>query len=368
MLGAFAIAILVGYWPGMPGVEPDVKWAIASVAMSMLFMVRVRWTHVHNLIVLLIAWALATIAWSPVPYASADALCKMGMAFALFCVGHETRDLRAFYIAASLGILLSVGLSALQMAGIVDGLPALFDGRPDGTFGNPNFFAEAAALLIVATASANVWVLTASLAPALVMAEERAAFVAVAVAAVLLSGRTMLLIALLAAVMLVLPEHRDFLDSASGAQRLTIWTDVLTHLRPFGWGVGSFETVASAQSSLSHVLLSHAHNELLETAFELGIPGAVLALVLVAMVVGRARHTERLVLVAFAVEAFFGFPVHEPATAFLGAVVAGHAAREWPVVCWRELVRAASLRPRQRSHIAYAQASADGLCGAAVSA
>lgn len=342
MLPLFTLGVLAATWPGMPGVEPETKWAVVSASVVLLFFVRVRWTVVHTGICILFAWCVLSTAWSPAPYSSIDGLLKMGCAFALFCVGHETRRLHAFYVAAAVGILFSIGLSVAQLTGF-DGvqMPGLFN-RPDGTFGNPNFFAETAALVIVATACENMWALTAVLAPALLLAQERGALVAVAVAAVLLSGRTLLLVGALVVIMLVLPEHRDFVDSASMAQRLAIWSATFTHLTFVGHGIGTFAGIE--QTALPRALVEHAHNDILEAAFEIGIPGALLALALAVMVAVRAAFTERLVLVALAVEGVFGFPLHEPATVFMGALVAGHAARGWRVVRVREPLRAASFR------------------------
>jgi len=200
----------------------------------------------------------------------------------------------------------------------------------------------------------------------LLLAQERGALVALAVAAVLLSGRTLLLVGALVVVMLLLPEHRDFVDSASMAQRLAIWSATATHLTFFGHSIGTFASIE--QTALPRALVEHAHNDILEAAFEIGSPGTLVALALASMAVYRAAFTERLVLVALAVEGLFGFPLHEPATVFMGAVVAGHAARGWPVVRLRESLRAASLRAWLVDRAVRHQGRANPSCGTPVPA
>lgn len=298
-------------------------WLVSLLAPAALLWIRPRWSVIHIPIALLIGWALYTAQWTPHTADAIDALWKISLGLMLFCAGFEARSLDRFYVAAGVALIPSSFAAIWQ---VVQGLPGT------GLFGNPNMMGEVAALVVVALAGQQSWIMAAAVLPALILAQSRGAVLA---ALLLLVGHRSIVVVILAcaAALFLLPGHRDFLSSNSLVERATIWSDTLSQIAFFGHGIGGF--AESLNSTLGNRLVEHAHNDFLEMAFELGVPGLVLGAMILFMIMFGARHNEFSVLMAFGVEAMFGFPLHAPATAVIGAVVAGHAARPWGDIRWR---------------------------------
>ena len=139
------------------------------------------------------------------------------------------------------------------------------------------------------------------------------------------------------------------------ADRVVMWTDAMRGVTFFGHGIGSwystfpiFDRLSSARYGQDVIVQPwHAHNEALETLFELGIPGLVLAGALVLLIWWRAGERERLVLIAFAPTAMLSFPLHEPATEFLFVFMAGFAARGWDGIGGMDALSGMALHARR---------------------
>jgi hypothetical protein len=268
--------------------------------------------------------------WAPSTPDAVNAIWKMTIGFAAFMLGSAASNLRAFWIGSWLGLLPSSLVAISQAAGypLIGTVWA-----PAGLFENGNMMGEAAALVAIGLALQGSWLMCAAVMPALLLSLARGALLAVACVAAARSRIALVIIGTGIVLSLFLPLHRDYADTGSMQERFTIWRETVAQFTPFGHGIGSY------QVTLPGKIVEHAHNDPLELAFETGIPGAVLALALSVMALMRASKNDRLVLGALGIMAVFGFPLHMPATAFVGAVVAGHASRGWAPVRWRELVR-----------------------------
>jgi hypothetical protein len=124
--------------------------------------------------------------------------------------------------------------------------------------------------------------------------------------------------------------------SATVGDRFGVWADSLSGITWLGHGWGSFfgvfpEYAAHLLPGLARV--DHAHNLLIETAFDLGPIGVALLGWFFWLLLRRAVSIERLVVISFLVEASFAFPDKLPATAGMVALVAGFIARDLPA--WR---------------------------------
>ena len=119
---------------------------------------------------------------------------------------------------------------------------------------------------------------------------------------------------------------------------MDIWAAASDGIGMFGSGVGSYGFISSQMLPDGHPM--HAHNDYLELVYELGAIGALLGALFVWELRGPL-NSSRLVLIAFAVEACFGFPTHLPVTVAVAALAAGYAVRGRAVV-WR-------VAPRRRN-------------------
>jgi len=118
--------------------------------------------------------------------------------------------------------------------------------------------------------------------------------------------------------------------SATVLERWTIWSETFPALTFKGYGVGSYYFLYPFLTGAFDTTLArpeHPHNELMEIWFELGIIGTFIYVCLVAAAFRSADSVSRCILVAFVTIGMFAFPSHVPFTAFLGAVILGHAVR-----------------------------------------
>ncbi|MBI4459252.1 MAG: O-antigen ligase family protein, partial [Acidobacteria bacterium] len=124
--------------------------------------------------------------------------------------------------------------------------------------------------------------------------------------------------------------------------RSAIWTDTAALIRErplWGTGLGTFGIVyPQVQTTALNFVVDHAHNDYLEIATELGIPGAILLFGLILVVLGRTvaafynapRHQDRFLLLgccgsilALLFHSFTDFNLQIPANAAIFAMILG---------------------------------------------
>lgn len=140
-------------------------------------------------------------------------------------------------------------------------------------------------------------------------------------------------------------EGVGFVQSAAGRHALNIatWNAALT-LLPVGGGLGSYALAFQRfQTPALEGFYEYAHNDYLQLLFELGAVGVVIialwavALTQVGTQVLRSRREHRVLAspavacllgcLAFAVHAWFDFPAHIPALAWIAASLAAFSTR-----------------------------------------
>lgn len=308
------------------------RWAALSVILPLaMCWVRVRLTWPMVALLALISWAALSLIWTPIQAYGANEVWKWLLLAMAFAVGSVLVDLQDVFRGMAAGLIPSAVLALGQFVSA-------------GTFGNPDLMGEAAALvlfgLLVTEAGPLVCV-----APALCLAMSYArgallAFGIAIVAAFRVRGLLLAVAPLVLIALLVVPASKDMLSTHSMAERVQIWTNTAKGITWAGHGAGSYVTIYPQLAPPEHVRNArpeHAHNDFLEFAFEYGGIGLVLGAAFLSLIVGSATLPVRYLLLAGAVEASFGFPLHNPATAFVLAVVAGFAARAWAPLRLREL-------------------------------
>lgn len=326
-LPLFGFALMTAYWPGISGGATALRWALVLVPLMALWWLRVRVTLAHGLGAAFVGWSLLTLAWSEVPTDGLDAAWKLIGIAGAFCFGSCIRDLRGFWTGAAIGLAVCGVIAALQLAGLVKMPQAEF---PAGLFVNRAFMAEAACLVFVALVASRRFVLAALTLPALLLPFARGALLGVAATAVASTWQRsrgaavglLLLVGLAAAA-----SWQAHLGSADA--RLQVWRDSISATTVTGHSLGSFFAVYPTvqTSDAMGPRYRHAHNEPITLLFETGILGLALAIAFCASMIGPLNE-HRLVLIAFGAIAMVGFPLANPATAIVGALVAGHVTRD----------------------------------------
>jgi hypothetical protein len=240
-----------------------------------------------------------------------------------------------------LGLGLSSAIVIAQAFGIFQ-FADLSPGDPTGLFVNRLLLAEVAALVSVALVASRLWLWLPLALPSLLIPLERGPILAFVVASAValwrrskIAALTLLLggIGLIGAITLA-PSLRQtsadsFTPTETAIQRTVIWRETARALNIAGHGFGSYRELAPQPFPAAK--LDHAHNEFLEVAFETGLVGIALFVVFWLLILWTwPPSAETVIIVALMVEACFAFPLHEPVTAALGLLCAGHCARALP--------------------------------------
>lgn len=326
-------AAMTAYVPGWAGAATTPRWIVIGVGSWLLFFFadRVTFTLAHVAGLVLVVWCVVTLAWSADIDSGIGALLLIIALVGVFALASVTDNPRPVMAGAAAGIAVSSAIVIVQWTGwSSDLLPSYFSYRPAALFFNANYMGEAAALVIVGCLAYRLFTGALIAAPALLLSSARGAMlavIAVAVAWLWHRGRAKCALALATAIVVL------GLCSADGIgmlHRIAIWSDTERNITLAGHGLGSFwvkfPAVATA-TDLSKERPERAHNEVLDVAFETGVVGAALLCIFALTFVGPL-NPARFVLIALAVEAMLAFPLHMPATAFLGAFMAGHCARD----------------------------------------
>jgi hypothetical protein len=326
------LAVTSAYWPWLwsPAMSP--KWIALSVLSCGLLLYRnerIPFTAAHLVGAALLGWAALSVTWSQVPLYSLNALWLTAILPAVcFCLGSQTPQLRPLFLGAGLGMAASSAVAIGQLAGWIDWQTI---NLPSGLFLNKNFMAEAAALVLIWLIAEQVWWLAVLVMPAIALANARGALLALGVGLALLWWRkrspvTAGLLGVTVGLFIMATLNHT---AATTTERLDIWADASDGIGMFGTGIGSYGFMSHLALPDGHAM--HAHNDVLELVYELGMIGLGLGALFVWELRGPL-NSARLVLIVFAVEACFAFPSHLPATMAIAALAAGHAVRDRVVV------------------------------------
>lgn len=330
VLPAFAFAVSTAYWPLWHDGAISPKWCALALAPIALFWVRPRATSGHVAFGCLLAYSAVSALWSVASLDSVNSLFRISLLATVFVIAAEVEDMRPTFAAAALGVSLS-GIIAL--AEVCFGLSVPEANHPGALFGNRNYMAEAAAVCLVAAVGYRIWWAIPGTLLALALPMSRGAFVAVGVAALVAMWRSSRVAAIVALAICVVAGigaaqfigHFDGMTSIE--VRLQIWRTALERMTLFGYGTGSFQAMYVLLSNYEVIPLGrpeNAHNEFINVAFEVGVPGLICAGSLLLASWRGGLQTERCILAAIAALCVFGFPLHLPTAGFLAAVVAGH--------------------------------------------
>lgn len=325
---ALGFLITALFFPGLSGAATAPRWAFLSIAIPLLFPNNVRITTAHVLLCCFIGWAALSLAWSPLYLDASLQLWFLILFAGAFCIGSELPDLRKLFIGAAMGMTLSSAAAIAQVFFNYKGIAQY--AIPGGLFINPIMLGEISALVLLGLIVHRLWYLIPCVAPAMLLSGARGAWLGLIVGLVAWT-RSRALAALCLTVLIAGSWHAYNtnwrIDSIQ--ERFAIWSDTYDGLTWRGRGVGSFygqyPDVASRTDTLK-ARPNHAHNDILEIAFELGIAGAGLVVALCGVLLSHHRGRHWPVFIAFLVMGLFGFPLHNPATAFIAAMVAGHLA------------------------------------------
>lgn len=331
--GILSFIFTVLFLPGIASAATTPRWAFLSVVvfLCLLFIKTTRITLSHILVVLFVLYCGMSLAWTPVIPDGVQALWKGIVLAGLFWLAAEVKSIRPVLIGAALGLTINSGVVIAQTLGW-HRLPEIVS--PGGLFMNKNMGAEIAVMVLVGVVAERLWWTIPGLLPSVFLPDARGALVALgAVVLAWIGGlfpRAVTIVCALIAASIggYFILHYD----SSVAQRFSIWFDTIAGFGFWGNGIGSFYSEYPHFATRVDTLLErpdHAHNDLLELIYELGLGASIAVAFFVSCYRTRAA-TERSILLAFFVEGCFSFSLHMPATAALFCFAAGRLAGAGP--------------------------------------
>lgn len=316
--------------PFLPSGATVPRWAFLSIVCGVLICrINLSWPFLA-----FCAWLLL-MAWvAPVGYDAVFILWHFLLFAVLFCYAQGI-DMKRVAIGAALGMAVNSGFVVGQVLGW-NAIPQLVPNS--GLFYNHNMGSEAAAMILVLVVGYRLWWLVPGLLPTLYYG-SRAPVLALGVAAGLALWRWSRFAALLTTLGVALfvvtimareGNYRGYFVSDDLMQRVGVWQDLIPHLTVWGHGLGSFIVEYPLFQQHTHSLVlrfENAHNDFLQVAYELGLAGVLLIMVLLARMLAIVPTPNGspawYAMVVFLVEACFGFPLYEPVSGALAACCAG---------------------------------------------
>lgn len=321
-LALLGFGAAVAFWPGWLSAATAPRWALLAAGVPF-----VRGIHAPllgaqalPLLGIVCGWMAASLLWTPDTlfgcHEAFHLLILVGVALAASAVS----DISGVLVATAWGVAIS---SLLAIAQVFGWSPVEQVTVPSGLFYNKALLAEAAAPLIVWAALSRRWYLAATLLPALALTQSRAAIVAAVCGAILSRPRLAkwLLPALGVGLLVALTD----INLYSAVARAEIWATTIAGMSVLGHGIGSFSAV--------YPWWNHAHSDLLQIGFELGIVGTAGLCGFFAVALKGPASPVRIALAVAAVEAIVSFPLHQPMAGFLAFLLAGHLVCERSRVC-----------------------------------
>lgn len=330
----FWAALLMGslFIPAIGSSSISPKWSILSLVIPILWLRseacldRGLWR----------GWLFAllpflSIFWSPNVYEALNWVWIYFLLGALY-VAAPSLSIRAVYWGFCVGVSLSLPAIILQVLAYWP-FPEASSG-PTGLFLNKNYLAEAGLAALILAWHLRAWFLMPALMVCFIAPMSRGAIIAFIVVVCIWLWPRMRSAAIAVVLLSIggLSWYIRALPMPTLDHRLAIWRDTIDGLTLFGHGIGSFRTLYPYFASRTDTYVSRpefAHNEYLHLAFEHGI-FSIVFIPFIWIALKRARETERLLLVAILVMAFFSFPLHLPTTAFIFAIAAGYSALHRP--------------------------------------
>lgn len=335
---AFLLGFLVTlvYIPNYTGAAIPTGWAFLWIFAPLLLIL--DWWRGREIILTaphwcglgFLVWCALSLLWAPDLYGAGFGLFELGPFALLFLWASAQDDITDVYCGLACGLAINAILAILQWKYGVEWVGQL--SRPAGLFVSKNVLGELSALIAIALATHGLWRYLPATLPGLLLTGSRGAWLAIFAAlfvALWRWRRTAALASLALPIVAMAITFAFGLRTASLDERWIWAKDTIQSLTIEGHGFGSYghEFPNYAQASDTSIRRpDHLHNDLLELTFEIGI-GIFPILLFLLLCLEAPLWSERMVLVAFIAISLFEMPLHAPAEACLGAVVAGRLAR-----------------------------------------
>jgi hypothetical protein len=158
LLGCFGFGLATAYCPFIHGAPTTPRWLLLAAVVPISLIVAllvgrtIKITAAHVVGTVFIGWAALSLAWSSAPYDSVGAIWQLLLLAGCFALGSLIDDLSPFFAGAAIGLGISSVLVLIDVSTgwrIEDIAGSLAPFPPAALFGNKNYLAEMAALVLV---------------------------------------------------------------------------------------------------------------------------------------------------------------------------------------------------------------------------
>jgi hypothetical protein len=316
------IAIMIAFIPSVVGAVVPTAWAVMWLAMPVyLFKCKIKMTTIHWLGLLFLSYASISLIWSP--HGTYDLLQWFAIA-SVFVWSAELKDIKPIVVGLAIGLIASDVVAILQYFDV--NLVFKFTHRPAGLFINSNIFAETSGMMLILILIYKLYWFIPVTIPGL-MVSSRAVILGLSAAFLVWAWKQSKILALSISGIGVLIVSQIGLASST-SDHYWLLLDTLSGITLSGHGIGSFAydyPLYAKHIDLLQIRYLEAHNDILQLIFELGI-GAIPLFILIFKLL-KVDDVRQCAYIFFIVTSAFAFPLHQPITAFIVALVAGQLVR-----------------------------------------
>ena len=317
----FGVVVSLCYVPGVTGAYIATQWPVLAVLLSFGLLRSGPFTMFHAMGLVFLAYAAARLPFSLAPYAGVFGLWLVVIMGLSVWFGTIATDTRGLYAGLAAGAAVSSLLAIFQWLGW--GVIATTSGHPSGLYVNSVQQGTVLALIAVALISERMWMWVFPLAPGILLAHSRGAWIALAMGVLGCGVRRLWVfgvVAVAGAFYLLSPL------SGTDSDRMFIWRAAWDNLVWLGWGPGMFYNIALRHNGTFSFYPGYAHNDALQLAFEYGI-GALLPFSTIGYALWRTNVKEWPIVLAFVTAGCYSMPLFMPIASFLALVAVGRILR-----------------------------------------
>lgn len=329
----FGFLLINIFIPGINGASINTSFLFLMMLLPLImFFCKIRVTISHIYGFLFLVYCAISLFWTTnfnIGFLIFLYFITLGIAF---CLGSAIDNIKPILIGLSFGLILSDFVAFLQYYYNSE-IVYTFAHDIAGLFVNKNIYCEVSVVLLLSLIVYRLWFFIPFTLPGIFLVHSRAALLALFIGLIILFWNKHIWKFCLAAIvgMIIVTfyvnNYAEFTLSHF-QERVNIWFDTIRGITLFGNGIGSFEITYPLKAiyiDTSFARPQHAHNDLLELVFELGL--GVLILIPMFWNILKVKTDEKVILYSTFIISLFSFPLYIPITGFIWLFISGHITR-----------------------------------------
>lgn len=307
----------IAFWPGVIDSALSPRWAILAIGIPVMLLLKSKSGRIKSplrgLGFLFLLCVSISLFWTPDVYTGIYDLTHLLILSSAVVLGAELDNLDEVWKGLYCGVVVNIGILFLQYIGWS---PVVGMTTAAGLFVNKEILAETALIAFVAALVCKHYKIAALMIVPILVCQSRTVWLASIVVITLVYVRNYKLLILLIVVGISSMTALNYTQSIdSFNHRIEMWSIVLSSLKLFGHGIGSWVS--------QYPLYEYVHNELLQSVYEIGIFTLIPVFIVFQLLRKYIHDSEYFIFVSIVAVSFFWFPYHMPITGFVTALAVG---------------------------------------------